>query len=317
MNTSPAADARLHIDTAAVVAGVDGSPTAIRAAQWAAVAAAARHTPLLLVHVARRPALGPRSSEILADARQAVIGRWRQTTHTPAPEITELTLHGDPATALIDLSATASEVVVGSLGHARTAQTMLGSVAMSVSAAARSPVTVVRPLRYAASAVGPILVVLDPVNPGTADTLAAGMRAAQERATNMVVVELTRSGAASSASGGDVEALVTELGARYPTVRTSMITYFGHPRTALERFSSTAQLVVVAREHRTLWPPQQGMGRTALGHTRCAVSVIPEPTAAPTGIERFLAHARIEADRVFARPDHRHRTALEQGAATR
>nr|WP_133734203.1 universal stress protein [Nocardia ignorata] len=85
MNTPPAADARSGIDTAAVVAGVDGSPpTAIRAAQWAAVAAAARHTPLQLVHVARRPALGPRGCGILAEARQAVIGRWRQTTHTPA-----------------------------------------------------------------------------------------------------------------------------------------------------------------------------------------------------------------------------------------
>nr|WP_166655820.1 hypothetical protein [Nocardia ignorata] len=228
-----------------------------------------------------------------------------------------MTLHGDLATALIDLSATASEVVVGSLGHSRTVQTMLGSVASSVSAAAHSPVTVVRPLRYVASAVGPILVVIDPVNPGAADTLAVGLRAAQERATNMVVVELTRSGAPSSAVGGDVEALVAELGVRFPSVRTSMITYFGHPRTALERFSSTAQLVVVARDHRTLWPPQQGMGRTALGHTRCAVSIVPEPTAAPTGIDRFLAYARIEADRVFARPDHRHRTALEQDAATR
>ncbi len=316
MNTPAATDACADIDTAAVVAGVDGSPTAIRAAQWAAVAAAARRTPLQLMHVARRPAL-LHSSAVLAEARQAVIDRWSRTTHTPAPEITELTLVGDPATALIELSASGSEVVVGSVGHSYAAQTMLGSVASAVAAAAHSPVTVVRPLRCAASAVGPILVVIDPVNPGAAAALTAGMRAAQERVTDVVVVELTRAGAAASATAGALEALVAELRVRFPSVRTSMITYFGHARTALERFSSTAQLVVVVRDHRTLWPPQHGMGRTALGHTRCAVSVVPAPAALPTGIDRFLAYARVEADRVFARPDRRHRAALGQGAVTR
>ncbi|MGW5455945.1 hypothetical protein [Nocardia sp. NPDC003979] len=157
---------------------------------------------------------------------------------------------------------------------------------------------------------------INPVSPGAAAALTAGMRAAQERAIDVVVVELTRRGAAASATAGDVEALTVELGVRFPSVRTSMITYFGHARTALERFSSTAQLVVM-RDHRTLWPPQHGIGRTALSHTRCAVSVVPEPAASPTGIDRFLAVARVEADRLFSRPDRRHRAALGQGSPRR
>lgn len=309
-----------RVGPAPVVAGIDGSATAVRAAQWAAVAAGARNVPLQLVHVVRRRALLSRDSEILAEARRAVGDRWAQTSHTPAPEVTELTLHGDPAAGLIGLSTTASEVVVGSVGHSSAAHVLLGSVASAVASAAHSPVTIVRPLRCAAAAIGPVLVVVEPAGPGAAGALTAAMRSARERATDVVVVELTRPGPrASSATGEDVEGLVADLRLRFPSVRTSVLSYFGPARTALERFGSTAQLVVVPRDHRTLWPPLHSMARAALWHTRCAVSIIPDPTASPTGLDRFLRYAPGEvADWVLARTGRRivHTKNTEPGETT-
>ncbi|MEU5409885.1 universal stress protein [Nocardia asteroides] len=292
MNAPAHHEIRRHIDKAPVVAAVDGSPTAIRAAQWAAVAARARHAPLRLVHVVRRRASVPRGSDVLAEAHRSVVDRWARTSAAPPPDITELTLCGNPAAALIELSAAASELVVGSVGSGSAAWGLLGSVATSVASAAHSPLTVVRPLPCAAAAVGPVLAVVDPASSGAGDALAAAVRAAYERATEVVVIELARPVVrASPGNGADVEATITELRRHFPTVRISVLSYFGHARTALEKFGGTAQLIVVPRDPRALRPFLHGMARTALWHTRCAVTVVPPSITAPTGIDRLLGRA--------------------------
>lgn len=292
MNAPAHHEIRRRIDKAPVVAAVDGSPTAIRAAQWAAVAAGARHAPLRLVHVARRRAFVPHGSDVLAEAHRSVIDRWARTSAAPPPDITELTLCGNPAAALIELSGAASEVVVGSVGSGSVAWGLLGSVATSVASAAHSPVTVVRPLPCAAAAAGPVLVVVDPASSGAGDALAAAVRAAYERATDVVVIELARPVVrASPEDGADVDATITELRQRFPTVRISVLSYFGHARTALEKFGTTAQLIVVPRDPRALRPFLHGMARTALWHTRCAVTVVPPSTTVATGSDRLRGRA--------------------------
>ncbi|GGN79320.1 universal stress protein [Nocardia rhizosphaerihabitans] len=279
-----------------VVAGVDGSPTAIRAAQWAAIVAAARQAPLLLVHVVGRHRFAPTNTEVLDNARQAVVHRWAQTAQTPAPAITTLTLRGDPATRLIGLSATASEVVLGSVGAGSLARAKLGSVATTVAASSHSPVAVIRPLHSGAAAVGPIVVITEPTDKGASQALSAGLRTAAERRGDVVVVNITRPSTRASTPGTDDEigVLLAERRNRFPSVKTRLVTYFGHPRTAVEKFSATAQLVVVSRGRRQLWPHLHGAAHTALYHARSAVVVVPEQVGMPTVIGRSHRHHRLE-----------------------
>ncbi|MFJ2666397.1 universal stress protein [Nocardia fluminea] len=277
-----------QVTTAPVVVGVDGSPTSVRAAQWAAVVAEARQIPLQLVHVAGRHVDAAASAEILDNARRAVLERWARTSPTP-PAISTLALPGDPATRLIGLSAHASEVVVGSVSRGTPARAMLGSAATALAAWSYAPVAVIRPLTGAAAAVGPILVVTTPSDSGASRALSAAMRAATERHSEVVIVNVTRPTARASAirADEDIEKLLTEHGRRFPSVRARLVTYFGHTRTAIERFGATAQLVVTTRQRRQMWPYPSGPSYAALHHTRCAVLVVPDQPANPTAIERL------------------------------
>ncbi len=278
---------RQRTSAAPVVVGVDDSATAIRAAQWAAVVADARRVPLRLVHVAGRHVDAPTSAAILDSARRAVLDRWARTAPTPAPAISTRALRGDPATRLTGLSANASEVVVGSAS--RTTRSMLGSVATTLAASAHCPVAVIRPPASGAAAVGPVLVVTTPTDSGASLALSAAMRAAAERRSEMTVVTVTRPAARTSTPRAeqDIEALLASHGRHFPTVRARLVTYFGHTRTAIEKFGATAQLVVTARHRRPFWPQLSGTSYLALQHTRCAVLMVPEQQAHPTAIERL------------------------------
>ncbi len=264
-----------------VVVGVDGSSTAIRAAHWAAVEAAARQAPLLLVHVARRHSCAPEGVELIEAARQAIIDRWAQTSRTPAPSITALTLRGDPAAKLIELSKTSALLVIGSRGRGAAARALLGSVATDLAAGSQCPVAVIRPLQSGTSAVGPVLVVTDPALAGSPCTIAAAFRAAADRHSEVLAVDVARPAttASSERSNRRVDSVIEEQRHRHPAVPVRAVTYLGHPRTAIEKFSVTAQLVVVGRSRRQHWPHLADSLRTALRHTRCALLIVPEGAA--------------------------------------
>ncbi|MFC9962623.1 universal stress protein [Nocardia ignorata] len=275
--------------SAPVIVGVDDSSTAIRAAQWAAVVADARKAPLQLVHVAERDATVSASGQILDNARRAVLERWARTSSAPAPAISTVALSGDPATRLLGLSTRACEIVVGSGCRATITRSMLGSVATTLAAASNCPLAVIRPPTSAAAAVGPVLVVVTATDSAVSPALSAAMRAAAERHCEVLVVTVTRPTArvATPRLEDHVEALLAEHERDFPTVRTRLVTYFGHARTAIEKFSATAQLVVTTRQRRQFWPLLSGATYSALQHTRCAVLVVPEQPSNPTTMERF------------------------------
>lgn len=270
-----------------VVVGVDDSATGVRAAQWACVVADARQVPLRLVHVAERHVDVPASEEVLDGARRAVLERWARMSPTPAPPISTIALDGDPAARLIGLSANAAELIVGSAS--RNTRSMLGSVATALTASSSCPVAVIRPPASGAAAVGPVLVVTTLTDSGASRTLSAAMRAASERGSEMMVVTVTQPTARASAPRAeqDVEALLAEHGRDFPAVRARVVTYFGHTRTAIEKFGATAQLVVTSRQRRPFRPQPSGTSYLALQHTRCAVLVVPDQPANPPALERF------------------------------
>jgi nucleotide-binding universal stress UspA family protein len=123
-----------------VVAGVDGSSTALRAVTWAAAEARSRAVPLRIVHAA------PYARD--ADTRgraQGILARAYTVAHRAEPTVTAHTEQLDqrPAPALTAAAEHADLLVVGMIGE-RHDEVVIGSVALDVSATAPCPVAVVR-----------------------------------------------------------------------------------------------------------------------------------------------------------------------------
>lgn len=137
-----------------VVAGVDGSDSARLAAMWAAEEAAARRAPLRLVFVVHVPtygyvggaALTVDDARLLAeDARSELAGlRDRILATYPALEVETAVPVGPVVPALLDESADARLVVVGSRGLGGFTGLLAGSTAVGLVAHAHSPVAVIR-----------------------------------------------------------------------------------------------------------------------------------------------------------------------------
>jgi nucleotide-binding universal stress UspA family protein len=130
-----------------VIVGIDGSDTAIHAAEWAIDEAVNHGAPLRLVYVAKAKHLGAeeyyedmhRAKASLRAAREAVEATGKRV------EIETDMLEGLPGTALVAASWDAQMVCVGSVGIGRYAKSILGSTAIELAEAAHCPVAVIRP----------------------------------------------------------------------------------------------------------------------------------------------------------------------------
>lgn len=145
-----------------VLVGYDGSEHAEEAVRWAADEATLDGRPLTLVHV-----LAPLSGfevsalastwispeDVRAAARQegaemlrAVRGRLQ--ANMPELEVELCQVTGDPRQVLLEHSAAASSLFVGSRGRGPVRALLLGSVGVAVSRAAQCPTFVIRPYRH-------------------------------------------------------------------------------------------------------------------------------------------------------------------------
>lgn len=130
-----------------VVVGIDGSATAIGAAQWAIEEAISRNVPLRLVCVtkARHPSTDDyyqdihHAEESLRAAQAAV-----EATGKPVKVETAM-LDGPPGAALVAESRDAEMICVGSVGIGQYARSILGSTATELAEHAQCPVAVIRP----------------------------------------------------------------------------------------------------------------------------------------------------------------------------
>ncbi len=132
-------------ETPRVVVGVDGSDNADRALEWATIQAL-RTGSLLEIHAAFGPAyvfLAP--SEVEATTKQLVEHAARRARHlAPHVAIDCVTHEGSPAPALVEASAGAALLVVGSRGLGGFRGLLLGSVSQQCVLHAACPVVVVR-----------------------------------------------------------------------------------------------------------------------------------------------------------------------------
>lgn len=133
--------------TSPVIVGIDGSDTAIHAAQWAVDEAVDRAVPLRLVYVAKATHLGSEKyyedihhgNAALAKARAAL-----EASGKPV-RIETAILEGRPGTTLVAASWDAGLICVGSVGIGRYAQAILGSTATELAEGAHCPVAIIRP----------------------------------------------------------------------------------------------------------------------------------------------------------------------------
>lgn len=146
-----------NISAYPVVAGVDGSESALQAAHWAADEAIRRHVPLRLVHAVNTSSLGcalgletslnyDEFVETLeSDGRQR-LAEAENALRQAHPELdldVEL-LKADPIPALIELSGGSRLIVLGSRGLGGFTGILAGSTTIALVARARCPIAVIR-----------------------------------------------------------------------------------------------------------------------------------------------------------------------------
>jgi nucleotide-binding universal stress UspA family protein len=191
-------DKMLSTNVPPVVAGVDGSADARLAADLAAWEADRRHAPLRLVAGFQPAALHGMvvvgydledQERELADVLVAEAARIRQ--RYPELAIATEVVSGAPAGVLVEESASASLVVVGSRGLGGFAALLAGSVSAQVAAHAKAPVIVVRPPAARGTreipGTGPVLVGVDG-STGSAAAVGFAFEEAAARGSGLLAV---------------------------------------------------------------------------------------------------------------------------------
>ncbi|HYQ63970.1 universal stress protein [Actinophytocola sp.] len=285
-----------------VVAGVDGSESALHAVRWAALEARRRHAGLRLVHAfgipvgyapgfvdwhALHEAVVAQGRTWLDEARKAA----EETVPGLAVELVEVKAGSVPV--LLKESAHAALVVLGTRGLGGFTGLVIGSTAVEVAAHAHCPVVVVR---GADTGTGPVVVGVDGTPVGEA-AIAFAFAQASTLGTDLVAVHtwtdlILEAAFAGGATALDFAPLAQEaeevLGERlagwqekYPDVPVSRHVSRERAAKALLRHAEHAQLLVVGTRGRGGF---RGLllGSTSqhlLHHAPCPVAVV--PTAAP------------------------------------
>lgn len=279
--------------TGPVTAGVDGSPSSIRAAELAAEEARLRRRALRLVHAFSWPPvpigeqLGgaePVGTTLHGVAEKALaesVARARAVA--PDIEVTGDLVDDEPLPALTEAAASASLVAVGCRGLGRFAGLLVGSVALHLATHAPCPVLIARGEP-------------DPDGPVVLGTDGSG---ASARATGFALEEAALHGAplaavhvrpdhreapapdspTTVAAGADpvLDEALAPWEAAFPGVTVERRSARGRTREALIRSSGRARLLVVGRRGRGGFTGLLlgSVSQAVVQHADCPVLVVP------------------------------------------
>ncbi|MFI2435933.1 universal stress protein [Streptomyces sp. NPDC018693] len=132
-----------------VIAGVDGSPESLAAAEWAAREAVRRGRPLRLLHAWNRPSHrgGTPADPALRHLARRALRQAEDRIRRTCPGVVALQdrqVEGPPTAALLTAAQGADLLVLGSRGLSGFTGFLVGSVALGVVARAELPVVLVR-----------------------------------------------------------------------------------------------------------------------------------------------------------------------------
>lgn len=140
----------IEADVFRVVVGVDGSPPSMQALAWAIAEARLRRGSLLVLTAWDYPAVVAGMEGVLdvshvEDASKRIQSVALSKVVHDDVSLSSEAVKGSPSTVLIEASANADLVVVGSRGHGGFGGLLLGSVSAQVVRHAACSVLVVRP----------------------------------------------------------------------------------------------------------------------------------------------------------------------------
>ncbi|MBB2910315.1 nucleotide-binding universal stress UspA family protein [Streptosporangium becharense] len=287
--------------TRAVVVGYDGSDFSMQALDWAMDECELRRLPLTVAHAWRWPyGEAPEEAKLhLRKAAEHVLyhgADCARSCSTVTDVGTDL-YEGSAGERLVELSAGAELVVIGSRGLGALARSVVGSVTTYVAAHARCPVIVVRgpgPIPMPASP-GPVVLGLSPVTPDEALEFAFGE--ATLRRLRLVIVHAAHlpvmpwgtamapvldAEALTRAGREEMEERSAPWRGRYPGVPVEVHAVTDTPKEALGVASAGASLVVVGADRNRHYGGHLGaVVRAMIEHASCPVAVVPVPADRP------------------------------------
>lgn len=270
------------IPAGTVVVGLDGSPSADRALDWAIGYAGRERRQLTLAH-GLDPAgsvwLDPQGADhravvgALRDDAAALLDRARARVAEVAPQqpVHQALWMSDARVTLLDLATEAATLVVGSRGRGPVASLLLGSVGVALTRHAPCPVVVVRPSNPGLVRNG-VLVGVD----GTERSRPVLEFAYRQASLCDLPLTVVHSSWLDDADVVVAEALAG-LNEKFPDVRATTRLINDSPADVLSQESERMDLVVVGAHHRgTAGTILHGSVTDAVvEHAACPVAVVP------------------------------------------
>ena len=264
-----------------VVVGIDGSQTAIQAAEWAVDEAVSREVPLRLVEVipeqvepAPFASVGNVRMEVeYAEAALRIAAAAVAADGKPVKVETAI-LRGNPAAVLLAESRDAAMVCVGSTGIGRFAKALLGSTAAELAEAAHCPVAIIRTRQHRAKPDIDLIVVAVNNSPGNDDVVERAINEAQLRREQVIALGVWRQDLGEMPHD-EVERRVRAWEQRYPSVQFHALATRTGIADFLDVSSSRIQLAVIGSSDTDQVPSLIGPhSHPILGHAECSVLIV-------------------------------------------
>lgn len=260
--------------TAPVVVGIDGSPAALRAAEWAVAEAVSRDAPIRLVDVIQSTSIDVHretaSAEKSLRAAEAAIAATGELV-----KVEGAIVRGPVAATLVTEAANASMMCLGFAGVGNATAKYVGQTTAAVARSAPCPVAIVR-ADHGSSSLKPYVVaaVIDDSH-DVERVLHAALQEVRLRHASLLVINVLPS-RIRELLPEDVDRRVAECLAEQPDVGASIVMAPNDVAAFLARRDPPVHLAVVGRDTGDTVTELAGTyARMVLRESSCSVLVLP------------------------------------------